>query len=109
MGTAVRYGGVQTAYATVNADLPGSNRYQAFVNLDLHLEKAFGLGGGTKLSIIADVFNLLGRNGQYLYNDSAATLHYDTTPVTYTPAATYGTIASLYGIRTVRVGLRLGF
>jgi hypothetical protein len=105
---AAAYGGVQTPYASVNAELPGSNRYQAYVNLDMHLEKGFAFSG-MKLSVIADVFNLLGRKGQVLYTDSAATLHFDTTPATYTPAANYGQVASLYGVRAVRMGLRLDF
>ena len=105
---AAAYGGVQTPYATVNAELPGSHRYQAYVNLDLHLEKTFAFSG-MRLAVIADIFNLLGRNGQILYTDSAGTLHFDTTPATYTPAANYGQVASLYGVRAVRLGLRLGF
>jgi hypothetical protein len=105
---AAAYGGVQTPYATVNAEPPGSHRYRSYVNLDLHLEKAFALGG-VKLAVIADIFNLLGRKGQILYTDSAGTLHFDTTPATYTPAANFGQVASLYGVRAVRLGMRLGF
>jgi hypothetical protein len=105
---AAAFGGVQTPYAAVNAELPGSHRYQAYVNLDLHLEKAFAFSG-MKLAVIADIFNLLGRKGQILYTDSAATLHFDATPATYSPAANYGQVASLYGVRAVRMGLRLGF
>jgi len=103
------YGGVQTPYATVNAETIGSHRYEAYINLDLHLEKGFSLGGGGKFSVIADIFNVLGRRGQVYYNDQAGTLHYDTLPVTYQTAANFGTLASLYGVRALRLGVRIGF
>jgi hypothetical protein len=102
------YGGVQSPYAAVNAEAPGSHRYRAYVNLDFHLEKALSLGGGLKFTVMADVFNLLGRNGETLYSDPDGILHYDTDPVTYEPAANYGQVASVYGVRAVRLGVRIG-
>ncbi len=107
-GFGAEFGGVQTPYATVNAEALGSHRYQAYVNLDLHLEKGFSIGGDGKFTVMADVFNLLGRNGQTLYTDSAGVLHYDRDPVTYTPSSSYGTVASIYGVRVVRLGVRIG-
>lgn len=107
-GFGAEFGGVQTPYAMVNAEAPGSHRYQAYVNLDLHLEKGFSIGGDGKLTVMADVFNLLGRKGQILYVDSAGVLHYDRDPVTFEPASNYGTLASIFGVRVVRLGVRIG-
>ena len=102
------YGGVQSPYATVNAETPGSHRYEAYVNLDLHLEKRLSLGGDGKFTLIADIFNVFGRRGQVLYTDQAGTLHTDTLPVTYQTAANFGKLAGLYGVRALRIGVRIG-
>jgi len=102
------YGGVQTPYAVVNAETPGTHRYEAYLNLDLHLEKRLSIGGDGRVSLIADIFNVLGRRGQMTYTDQAGTLHYDILPVTYQTAANFGSLASLYGVRALRIGLRIG-
>ncbi len=107
-GFASGVGGVKTLYAMVNAETPGTHRYEPFVNLDLHLEKGFSIGGRGKFTLVADVFNLLGRNGVTRYEDPAAVLDYRFGTVTYTPSANFGKIASIFGIRSVRLGVRIG-
>ena len=102
------YGGVQTPYAVVNAETPGTHRYEAYINLDLHLEKRLSIGGDSRVSLIADIFNVLGRRGQMTYADQAGTLRYDILPVTYQTAANFGSLAGLYGVRALRIGLRIG-
>jgi hypothetical protein len=107
-GFAADVGGVKTLYAYVNAESPGAHRYEPFVNLDLHLEKGFSIGGRGRITLLADVFNVLGRNGVTLYEDPAAVLDYRYGTVTYTPSASYGQVSSIFGVRSVRLGLRIG-
>lgn len=107
-GFGAEFGGVQTRYVMVNAEAPGTHRYQAYVNLDFHLEKGFSIGGAGKLTLIADVFNLLGNNGVTLVTDPAGVLRYDLDPVVYEPSPNYGQVATIFGIRALRLGLRIG-
>jgi len=103
---------VQSAYAAVNAETPGTRRNRPYTNLDLRLEKSFSLGTVAKLDIYLDVFNVAGYSGIYVNQDPSPYLRFDKPPLDasdYEPSSTYKNITSIYGVRSFRLGARFSF
>jgi hypothetical protein len=103
---------VQSSYYAVNAETPGSRRNAPYTNLDLRLEKTFSLGETAKLGIYLDLFNVAGRSGVNINGDPAAYLRFDAPPLDaadYQPSSTYSNITSIYGVRSMRLGVRFSF
>jgi hypothetical protein len=100
---------VQQTYVFLKAEAPGSQRRASYTNLDLRLEKRFSLGDRSKLDFYVDVFNVGGRSGVIVDNDPSPRLRFDQMPPAYEVSPTYGSVLSVYGVRSFRVGVRLGF
>jgi len=100
---------VQESYVSVPAEPNGSRRKTSFTNFDLRLEKTFSLRDFGKLKIYIDVFNAGGRSGVNINQDPAGWLRWDRTPAEYSTGPNYGLITSVYGVRSVRLGLRFIF
>jgi len=77
------------------------------------MEKSFNLGRLGTFEIYCDIFNLAGRGGVNVNQNPAAYLRYDNYPdktaAAYVLSTTYGQITSIYGVRSIRFGARLGF
>jgi len=97
---------VQETYVSMNAEVPGSQRRASYTNLDVRLEKGFALRSGARLEFYVDVFNIGGRSGVIVDNDPAPRLRFDQTPVRYEVSPTYGSVLSVYGVRSFRLGVR---
>ncbi len=100
---------VQQSYVYVLAEERGSRRNPPYTNMDLRLEKAFNFTDTLKLNIFLDVFNVFGRSGVNIYGNTGGRLRYYRTPPEYTYDAQYGDISSVYGVRSIRLGLRFNF
>jgi hypothetical protein len=100
---------VANPYYAVNAEPPGTERGPSYTNLDLRIEKELKLGDFGRMSLYVDVFNLGGRSGVNVNQDPAGYLRYDQTPVVYTLSSTYAQITSIYGVRSIRFGIRYSF
>jgi len=100
--------GTKEPYVSVYAEPWGTNRAPAVACLDLRLEKSFVLRKGARLSLLVDVFNATGANGQTIDLDPAGVLDERKTPATYTTASTYGRTVYLYGVRQFRIGIKIG-
>ncbi len=107
--------GARTAYVTVAAEALGAGREPAFSSLDLRLNRGFRVGRAGKMDFYLDVFNLLGTSALTKDNDAAGELRtaYDANgnpvSISYAASTSYGSILSYYGVRTIRLGVRLSF
>jgi len=90
----------------VNAEEPGSRRYQSFTNVDLRIEKTFSISSFGNLGLYATVFNLFGRSGLSTIVDPQGRLY---ASGTYSIRSNYGDITSNFGVRSVRVGAAFRF
>lgn len=100
---------VQQTYVSLNAEARGSQRRASYTNFDLRLEKGFSLRGRSKLDFYVDIFNVGGRSGVIVDNDPSPRLRFDQTPPAYEASPTYGSVLSVYGVRSFRVGIRWSF
>jgi len=104
--------GAQQTYIDVMADTRGSRRNRAYTNLDFRVEKEFSFGNFGKLNFYIDIFNLAGYSGINVNQDPAARLRFDRPPLDaadYELSTTYRLITSVYGVRSMRFGLRWSF
>ena len=102
--------GVQESYASgIYAEQRGTRRDVPYINLDLRVEKSFTISDYGKLRLYIDVFNIAGRSGINIVNNPNGRIRYDKTPVTYELGSTYRQITSVYGVRSLRIGIRLDF
>lgn len=90
----------------VNAEEPGSRRYQPYTNVDLRIEKTFSVSSFGNLGLYATVFNLFGRSGFSTIVDPQGRLY---ASGTYSIRSNYGDITSNFGVRSVRVGAAFRF
>lgn len=95
-----------SSYAFVNAEEPGSRRYQPYTNVDLRIEKTFSTGSFGNLELYASIFNLFGRSGFSTIVDPQGRLY---ASGTYSIRSNYGNITSNFGVRSVRVGASFRF
>jgi len=100
---------VQQSYVGVNAEPLGSRRNAPYTNLDLRVEKSFRLGEVGKLNFYVDIFNLGGRSGVSIYQNPNPYIWPYRTPPEVELDELYGTISSVYGVRSVRLGVRFTF
>ena len=100
--------GTRSPYYDVVAE-NGVGRYPAMSNLDLRLEATIPVGRRNKIGLCLDVFNALGDNAIYYNLDPAGTLRADLPAMTYTTGPTYNQINSVYGVRTIRLGVKYIF
>ena len=101
--------GALSPYSSVVLETSGEHRGPAWTNFDLRLEKQFSLSSTGKLSLMLDVLNALGERGQNIDRNPGGTIRADLSPATYTVSTTYGKTLSVYGVRTLRFGLKMGF
>ena len=90
----------------VNAEEPGSRRYQPYTNLDLRIEKSFSIGSFGSLGLYVDVFNLFGRSGFSTIQDPQGRLY---ASGQYSLRSNYGDIISNFGVRSLRIGAKFKF
>ncbi|MFW6159949.1 MAG: TonB-dependent receptor [Acidobacteriota bacterium] len=100
---------VQQAYVSVNAEPAGSRRNSPYTNLDIRLEKSFPVGQESKLNFYLDIFNVGGRKGINLYQNPAGFLWAYQSPPVYEYDSQYGDVSNIYGVRSLRLGLRFSF
>lgn len=100
---------VQNYFIAVPAEKNGERRGPSTTNLDLRLEKTFDLGKNRSLNIHFDVFNVGGRSGFNVQEDPQGQLTAGADPPLYVTSLDYGRITSIYGVRSVRIGLQLTF
>ncbi len=101
-----------TEPVTVYLEMPGVRRYASEQSLDVRLEKEFMFRNRKKLTLMVDVFNLLGNksglldldDGGYWYPAAA-----DSSLGTRVLSPTYGKYVSLLGTRSVRLSLGVQF
>ncbi len=98
---------VYESYVSVNAEPLGSRRNHPYTNIDLRVEKSILFGGIGKLNLYVDIFNLAGRSGVNLYENPNGRLKYYN--LDYTLYSLYGTVSSIYGVRSFRIGARFSF
>lgn len=100
---------VKESYVWVRTEERGSNRNAAYTNMDLRLEKSFGLSASTNLSFYLDIFNVFGSKGILINDNPNGRLNYSADPPEYTLDPLYGSVSSVCGVRSFRVGLRFCF
>jgi len=100
---------VQESYVWVRAEERGSRRNQPFTNMDLRLEKTLSFSEHLKLNLYVDVFNLFGRSGVNAYGNPNGRLYYYREPPEYQLDSLYGSVSSVYGVRSIRIGARFSF
>ncbi|MBE0460457.1 MAG: TonB-dependent receptor [Candidatus Aminicenantes bacterium] len=100
---------VQESYVSVNAEPLGSRRNAPSTNLDLRVEKSFSLSNFGKLNVYVDIFNVGGRSGVNIYQNPNGWLYYYKSPPEYQLDSLYGTVSSVYGVRSFRLGVRWSF
>jgi len=101
---------VQSSYAGgVRAETIGSLRNAPYTMMDLRMEKNFSFGDYGKLSLYLDVFNVGGRSGVNVNRNPYARVYYYRDPPQYNLSSTYGDITSVYGVRSIRFGMRYSF
>lgn len=100
---------VRQSYVSVNAEPLGSRRNAPYTNLDVRIEKSFRLGDIGKLNFYVDIFNLGGRSGVNIYQNPNPYLWPYKTPPQVELDELYGTVSSVYGVRSVRLGVRFTF
>jgi Carboxypeptidase regulatory-like domain len=102
---------VQQTFVSLNAEAPGSRRRPAYTNLDLRLEKGFPLKatGSARLDFYLDIFNVTGSKGIVGNEDPSPRLRFDQTPPVCEVSPTYGSVLSVYGVRSYRIGIRWSF
>ncbi len=109
-GFASQYGGVQSSYVGgINAEPMGERRRPPYTTFDFRAEKSFSMRRFGRLNFYVDIFNLGGRSGVNVNENVYPRLRFDRTPVQYTPSSTYGNITSIYGVRSIRFGVRWSF
>jgi len=100
---------VQQSYMWVYTEERGSRRNKPFTTIDLRLEKAISITGYSRLNLFMDIFNLAGRSGYNLYENPDGRLWYYRDPAEFTYDTLYGTVSSVYGVRSIRLGARFSF
>lgn len=100
---------VQESYVSVNAEPLGSQRRASYTNLDLRVEKSFSIRKLGNMSIYVDIFNLGGFSGLNLYENPNARLWFFEAPPRYELDRMYGKAASVFGVRSIRIGARISF
>lgn len=100
---------VHQDYVSINADPAGSRRNSPYTNLDIRLEKRFSLGQESKLHFYLDILNVTGRSGALKYKNPGGFLWDYMSPPKYEFDPQYGETANIYGVRSIRLGIRLSF
>lgn len=100
----------QSEYASgVNPEPVGTRRNPTRTTIDMRIEKSFSFGDYGKLSLYADIFNVGARRTMSINRNPNAELDYFADPPTYEHDPNYGRISSVYGVRSVRLGVRWSF
>jgi len=104
-----------SAYSTpaeVYLERPGERRTEAYSNLDLRIEKGFRVGKSGRLSVHADILNVLGYKYDFTIQNDGGFWFPDaegSTQGTRVLSSNYNNITSLFGVRTLRLSLSLNF
>ncbi len=91
---------------TVNAEVPGTRRYASETNLDLRMEKAFGIASFGRLGLFVDILNVFGARGYNITQNPGGRLYNDGT---FTRHSSYGRFTGAYGLRTFKLSVRFTF
>ncbi len=98
--------------ATVLLESPGERRTDPIENLNLRIEKEFALSRSKRISLIFDVFNVLGKQHQILVRNDGGFWYpseENSTNGIRIVNPSYKKITSLQGARSFRLGLNLRF
>lgn len=93
-------------FVTVNAEPLGSRRYRSQTNLDLRIEKFFGIGNFSRFGVFVDILNVFGESG---YNITQNPGGYIYTNGSFQYYPNYGRFTGAYGMRTYKVSARFTF
>lgn len=93
-------------FASVMAEPPDSNRHRSSTILDIRLEKVFRFGELSRLGLFVDVLNLFGDSFYSIISNKAGRLYANGN---YQRSPNYGTIASIHGVRTLKLSARFSF
>ncbi|MFQ6069155.1 MAG: carboxypeptidase regulatory-like domain-containing protein [Candidatus Aminicenantales bacterium] len=106
---------VQQSYVGVLREQRGSQRNRFYTRLDLRLEKTFRIGDLGKISLYIDALNVGGHSGVNVYQNEGDRLYYyvdqdgNVTRQEWRVDSLYGTMSSVYGVRSYRIGARISF
>jgi hypothetical protein len=98
--------------ATVLLENPGERRTEARENLNLRIEKEFALSRSKRISLIFDVFNVLGKQHKILVRNDGGfwfPSEENSTNGIRIVNPSYKKVTSLQGARSFRLGLNLRF
>ncbi len=101
--------GTLSPFASVAVETSDDHRGPSWTNFDFRLEKQFTLGSAGRLSLILDILNALGERGENKDLNPGGTLRADMATPVYTVSTTYGKVLSVFGVRTFRFGVKIGF
>jgi hypothetical protein len=97
---------------SVNVETQGSRRNQPLANVDLRLEKEFGLQRFGRLSVYVDIFNLLGSSYYNSSWDPGGTWYpedVNTKEGRFVPSYWYGKVRGVSGQRVFKFSIRYTF
>lgn len=104
---------VRSSSYSMNVETPGSRRSYTRSNLDVRLEKRFGLGGLGTFGIYLDIYNLLGNHYVNIRENPSGTwrpVDNNTSVGTFRASGSYKRITSITGLsRTFLLSLRYTF
>ncbi len=91
---------------TVQAEAPGSRRFRSRNNLDLRVEKTFGIGDLGRLGIFVDLLNVLGERWFDVDEDPGGWIMPDGSFIRF---PTWGQFIGANGLRTFKASIRFTF
>jgi hypothetical protein len=97
---------------TVFLENPGTRRTDAFENLNIRIEKEFALSRSKKMSLLIDVFNVLGKQYQTLVKNDGGFWYpseENSTEGIRVVDPSYDKVTSVLGARSFRLGLNFKF
>jgi hypothetical protein len=110
--TTASEGIVSEVPATVLLESPGERRTKSVDSLDLRLEKEFALSRSRKLSLLLDLFNVLGNKYQFMVQNDGGYWYPNqesSTDGIRIVSPNYKKVTSLAGVRSFRFGLNFKF
>jgi hypothetical protein len=103
----VRYTGLNQGDVTINAERPGTTRYDNQHLLDLRFEKRFRFAAKHEVGLVIDTFNLFNVNSILSQTALSGTMNVNTGA--FVPSPTARQITSIMPPRTMLLGVRYSF
>ncbi len=94
------------SYVTVNAEPQGSRRQPSWNNLDLRLEKEFGIGTFGRLGLFMDVYNALNSANVTISSDFEGLIQPDGS---FLKSPTWQKVSAVSNPRVLKLGARFSF